>query len=355
MSILLSRPPRRWRSGISTKAFAWCSPSITKKRSRPLKKPYDWTATRVWRLPQLVPGAGHLVHMPAHIYMRLGQYQKASEHNAQAASLDHQYIESRHPSGDYPMHYYAHNLYFLWASLAMEGRSVDAIDTARNLVSLVSQKKDKIDPTRERFLTTLLLAWSRFSCWREILSEPRPYPDLQYATGIWHYARGLALAATEGMQEAEHEWQAVQEAVKSMPLDRTVGNNSARSVLQIAEQALGGALRAQQGRFDEAVALLKEAARLEDMLDYDEPPDWYHPVRETLGRVLLKADRRSEAEKAYREDLRNHPENGWSLYGLAQSVRAQGRATEAGPVEQRFCHAWARADVPWTRICRAEG
>ena len=300
------------------------------------------------RLPGLMPGAGHLVHMPAHIYLRLGRYHEAAERNVHAATVDHDYLAHRKLTGAYPKGYYPHNVHFLWSALTMEGRSKEAIQAAQDLSTLVSWEDARKEPFLEEFTPTLLFALARFGRWEELLTISQPPPELSYTTAVRHYARGLAFAATNRMDRAVQEHRKLAGLARTMPGDRVIGHNRVADLAKIAERVLAGEIAARQKRFEDALRDLKEATRLEDRLRYYEPPLWHYPVRHSLGAVLLAAGRAAEAEQAYREDLMQHPENGWALYGLEQSLRAQNKSEEAAVVEERFRKAWARADATLT-------
>lgn len=300
------------------------------------------------RLPDLMPGAGHLVHMPGHIYLRLGMYKEAAEQNVHATAIDHEYLAHRQLTGIYPMGYYPHNVHFLWSALTMEGRSQEAIKAARNLRELVPWEAAKQVPALEEFTPSLLFSLVRFGQWEEILSLPRPPAELSYTTAIWHYARGMAFAATKRFDEAQQEHKALLDLAGSLPEDRTLGVTPVVDLARIAERVLAGEIAARQGHDDEAVTILNGAAKLEDALRYYEPPLWHIPVRHSLGAVLLQAKRPAEAERVYRLDLTQHPHNGWALFGLKQSLEAQQKTKEAAAVEAAFRKAWERADIRLT-------
>lgn len=301
------------------------------------------------RLAKAMPGAGHIVHMPSHIYMRVGRYKDAVQSNAQAVKIDEDYLKKQSVQGVYPMMYYPHNIHFLWAALSMEGRSTEALQAARKVVTKVPAEMVHEMPPVEFASPTVLFALARFAKWQEILQEPAPPADLQYTTGIWHYVRGLAFVATGRLDEAESEHASVTAIAAAMPPERKLGDNTpAVGLLNIAEKTLAGEIAAKRGQADDAVRLLEEAVRIQDGLPYTEPPPWYYPVRQSLGAVLMTAGKASEAEAVYREDLKRNPENGWSLYGLAQSLRAQKKTQEAAAVAKRFQKAWTRADVKLT-------
>jgi tetratricopeptide (TPR) repeat protein len=295
------------------------------------------------RLPALMPGAGHLVHMPAHVYMRLGMYDRASTANEHAAHTDETYLEGRHPTGGYPF-YYAHNLHFLWAASAAEGRGAAALQAARGLAAKISPQVARQSPSAEFFVPTPLYALVQFGRWNDVLREPAPDPALRYATAMWRHARGLAFAATGRVDEAGAEADSVHAILLATPGDLMVGMHPARSLLGIADGVLSGRVQAARGDTAGAEALLRRAVELEDGLRYDEPPPWYSPVRLALGSLLLHGGRPAEAEAVFRRDLEIHPRSAWSLYGLAQALEAQGR--DAAPTRARYRAAWARADVP---------
>ena len=300
------------------------------------------------RIAELEPGAGHLVHMPSHIYMRLGRYADAAEANRRAIGVDLQYLARVKPEGIYPMMYYPHNIHFLWAAASMEGRSQEALQAARDVVKHLNPEMVEQMPMLEAYTPTLLFALVRFGKWQEVLQEPAPPAGQRYTTGIWHYARGLALAATGRAAQAGAEQARVSAIAKEIPADRIIGDNTpAATLLQLAAETLAGEIAARSGQPDRGIRHLEEAVRLQDGLPYTEPPPWYYPVRQSLGAVLLQAGRAAQAEAVYREDLRRNPHNGWSLYGLAASLRAQ-KGKDAGPVEQEYRQAWAHADVTLT-------
>jgi tetratricopeptide (TPR) repeat protein len=297
------------------------------------------------RLGGLMPGAGHLVHMPAHTFMRLGMYQEAEEANIHAVHADERFIQDRKPQGFYPMAYYPHNLHFLYWAAAMAGRSQVAIKTSRDLVKHVPDEMVKEVPPLELFKPIPYFALALFGKWDEILKEPAPAAEFTYSTGIWRYARGRAFAATGQLEKAKAELDAVNKLSLEVSSDLVVGLNFANYIVELGGKVLAGEIAAKEGRTDDAVQLLNQAIAIEDQLVYDEPRPWYQPVRQNLGAVLLAANRPAEAEKVYREDLKRNPDNGWSLYGSAQSLKAQGNQKQAKSEEKRFEKAWKRADV----------
>ncbi len=300
------------------------------------------------RLPGLMPAAGHLVHMPAHLYIRLGKYHEAAERNEHAAHVDQAYLATRTPNGDYADGYYSHNLHFLWASLMMEGRSVEATKVARELTKTITEEEARTDKWKELYLPVPLYSLIRFGRWDELLREPPPPKGLRLMDGMWRLGRGLALASTGRLPGAEGEHYALTNLTKQIRRDRSQEERIARALLKIAERMLAGEIASRRQRYDEAIRALKEAVKLEDSLPYAEPPHWPLPVRQYLGAVLLMAGRPADAEVEYRADLSRNPENGWALFGLAQSLRAERKDETAKTEEARFTQAWTHADVALT-------
>jgi tetratricopeptide (TPR) repeat protein len=298
------------------------------------------------RLSALIPGSGHLVHMPSHIYLRVGLYNDAAISNVEAVEADEGYIKAEAPQGLYRMMYYPHNVDFLWAVQQMQGRSAEAIKTAGKLAELTPPDVARQFPLLEAWTAMPLCALVRFGKWQEILNAPQPPKDLDYMTGMWHYARALAFAATEQVEDAKKEQAALETIVTGVDPEREMmGRNTASDLLGIAAQIVAGELAAQQDKTTEAVQHLKKAVAIQDQLQYSEPPPWYYPVRQSLGAVLLTAGKAAEAQAVYQEDLKQNPKNGWSLYGLAQSLHAQGATAKAKLVEEEFQKTWTRADV----------
>ena len=295
-------------------------------------------------LGKAMPGAGHLVHMPTHIYIRLGKWDIAADRNVHAVHADEQYISERQPSGVYPMAYYPHNYHMMWYALNMLGRSDDALKAARGVVKNVPVEVVRQAPPLEYFSPTVLYTLARFSRWEEILRQPGPAKDLRYTTGVWHYVRGLAYTGKNSLDSAAAERGKLLAIAKQIPTDAAANLNSVQSLLTIARDHLDGEMAAKKGRSAEATKHLRNAIIGEDELTYDEPPPWYLPIRQRLGMVLLEAGKPMDAEKVFREDLVRRPENGWSLRGLSQSLKAQNKVREAADVDARFRKAWQKAD-----------
>jgi tetratricopeptide (TPR) repeat protein len=295
------------------------------------------------RLLTLAPGAGHLVHMPAHIYLRLGLYREATLANELAAGADESYLAQCNAQGFYPATYYPHNVHFLWYTNAMEGRSRASIAAARK----IAEHGDHLPLSEaDRFAPIVTMALVRFGRWDEVLAEPLPKEGQPFAAAMSHYARGLALAAKGRVDEAERELSALERVAadeKTKALDTALLPGA--GLISIARHDLAGHLALARGDHEKALAELRKAVELEDALPYMEPPFSYMPLRHGLGAALLMAGKPREAEEVYREDLRRHPHNGWSLYGLAQSLRAQGKDDLADEVTRRLELAWVRADV----------
>jgi Flp pilus assembly protein TadD len=299
------------------------------------------------RLRGLAPGAGHLTHMPSHIYMQVGRYQEAFEVNTMAIQADEGYITQCRRQGIYPLNYYPHNIHFLaWAAI-MSGKSERALAASRKVASNVPEDMHGDDwALYQTFLSMPLYTMVRFGEWEKILAEPKPTENTRYWTGIWHYARGMAYVHTGRFDEAEVELNAIRAIAEDPTTPKVlIGFSNAATLLRLAGGVLAGELEAKRGNYRAAVHELDRAVRLQDSLPYTEPPDWYYPVRHTLGAVLLEAGRPDEAEVVYWQDLQRNRENGYSLLGLLQSLRAQGKTEEASVMEARFKAAWSGADV----------
>lgn len=300
-------------------------------------------------LRRVVPGAGHLVHMPSHIYIRVGRYHDGSLSNERAIEADNDYVTQCRAQGIYPVAYVPHNHHFLWATTTMEGRSADSIAAARHTAEHVDRDLMR-DPNLvmlQHFSAIPYYALVRFGKWEEILREPAPDADLLYPSAVWHYARGIAYVRQDKLPEAKRELKQLRAIADDPALQeiRIWGLNPTSSLAEIAASVLRAEVAVAQDDVATAVGQLRKAIAIEDGLIYGEPPDWFYPVRHNLGAILLEAGRPRAAEKVYREDLARFPDNGWSLFGLAQSLRAQGKDVEAAEVERRFEAAWQHADV----------
>jgi tetratricopeptide (TPR) repeat protein len=300
------------------------------------------------RLAGLAPDAGHLVHMPAHILMRTGDYRGAAVANERAAEVDRAYIARRGPHGVYPMMYYNHNLDFLAAARAMEGRYADAKKAADMLYASVSEvitQMPEMAPMVEPFLTRPAGILLRFDKWDELLALPQPPASRVVDTTFWHYGRAMAFAAKGDVAKARSEQQAFVDARKQVPNEAMFGLNGANGVLDVTAALIDA--RIARASADEAaeLAALRKAVTVSDALAYDEPPDFYYPVRESLGGALLRAKEWTEAERIFREDLSRNPDNPRSLFGLSEALRMQQKSSDAEIARKSFDKLWHEADV----------
>ena len=298
------------------------------------------------RLADLVPGAGHLVHMPSHIYWRLGRYHDASKANINAANVDEKYIAQCNAQGFYPALYYPHNIHFLWAASTMEGRSELSIESAIRVASNVNVEQVKQFPTIEFFRTIPLLSYVRFGKWDEILAAPEPDAEFKFSQGIRHYVRGIAFANTGELEAAKAE------QLQLVPLKETVSvqfldkrNFPASRLLDIASELLLGEIQFAVKNYAAAAQHYEEAVNLQDTLPYTEPPFWYYPTRQSLGHALLMDGKSQAAEAVYRQDLKDYPRNGWSMFGLVQALEAQQKTDEAAQVRGQFEEVWQMSDI----------
>jgi len=297
-------------------------------------------------LYKLVPGSGHLVHMPAHIFWRVGRYNDAAEANVQAAKVDEDYIAACNAQGFYPAMYYPHNIHFLWAASSMQGQGKVAIEAARKVAANVRLEQIDQFPTVEFFHTIPLLSLVQFGHWDEILTEPQPRADLAFSNAIWRYARGIALANKGDIKGAKSEQAALvplKANEKVMKLDGS--DYPASQLLAIADNLLLGEIALASGDSTAAVAKFTAAVASQDALPYTEPPFWYYPTRQSLGAALLKAGKAAEAEAVYRKDLEVYPHNGWSTFGLIQALDAQKKTADADMQREHFKAMWQFADI----------
>lgn len=301
------------------------------------------------KLRKAVPGAGHLVHMPSHTYIRVGMYHEGTLANQRAVESDNDYVTQCRQQGIYPLGYVPHNHHFLWATATLEGREALSMEAARSTAEHVNMEMMR-EPgfgTLQHFRVIPLYSSVRFGRWDEILAYPEPAEDLIYPRGVWHYARGLAFTAKGEAGRAENEL----DRLKAIAADESLKEitiwdiNSTKELMDIATRVLQAEIAAQKQEYDEAVSLLREAVVIEGQLAYNEPPDWFFPVRQNLGAILLDSNRAEEAEEVYRQDLLEFPNNGWSLFGLYQSLRAQDKMEEAQKVKAQFDEAWKHADI----------
>ncbi len=294
------------------------------------------------RLASLAPGAGHIVHMPAHVYIRTGDYAAAVKTNQEAAAVDRAYIERSGAQGIYPMMYYSHNLHFIAMCSAMVGDYAESHKAAEMLALHVGPSVKDMPPL-EGFMTIPMAVDVRFHKWDAILATKAPNPEMKATTGFWHFARGMALAGKGKIGEAEAEYKIVAEAEKATSPDAIFQmpiNNKTKDILKIAENVLGAQVALAKKDNAAAVGMLREAVAVQDTLKYDEPQDWFFPVRESLGGVLLMSGDAKAAEQVFRDDLAKNLRNPRSLFGLHQALKAQDRNSDAWFVEQEFRKAW---------------
>ena len=298
------------------------------------------------RLLPLMPGAGHIVHMPAHIYMRVGRHADVVRSNQMAVKADEDYIAQCRAQGMYPLAYYPHNIHFIWMGATASGQRQLALDAARQVAAAIPREALGTVPILQGFLVVPYWAMVRFAQWEDILKDKGPRHDTPFTRGAWRYARAMAFIGTDRLAEAEQELGELKKVVADPSLKEqvTFSNNSGHAILRIAPEVVAGEIAAKRKDWDRAALHLDRAIRYEDALIYQEPPDWHAPVRQNLGAVLLDAGRPDEAEAVYWEDLKKNPGNGWSLFGLARALEAQGKSDDAARVRTRFDEAWKQAD-----------
>lgn len=315
-------------------------------------------ATEASRTPELalesannlrlaVPGAGHLVHMPSHTYIRVGEYHEGTLANQRAIKTDDDYVVQCNAQGVYPLVYVPHNQHFLWATATLEGRKSLSIEAAHQTADLVHEESIHMTgiPLLQHFKVIPLFAYVRFGMWDEIMAHPEPGDGLLYSEGIRHYARGKAYSARSDYHMAEHELGQIITIAENEALEVDPDH---RNLLRVARYILEGEIAAGHKDYDTAISKFEAALVIEGEIPYDEPPKWFYPVRQKLGAVLLDAGMAEQAETVYREDLDEFPKNGWSLFGLWQSLEAQGKTAEARKVKAQFDEAWKHADIKLT-------
>lgn len=295
------------------------------------------------RLHMLLPTSGHILHMPSHIYMLVGEYHKAALANEAAVKVDREYIRQFGSSG-YPMHYMSHNLYFLSRAYSMEGYFTGARNAAKELNDFYARSfKDM--PELEYYIPTEMFVLVRFRKWHDLLLlPPPPAAEMQVSNTLWHFGRGMAFANLGQKESSKKELAALTEARSKIPAAATYGYNKADTVLQLAELTLKSQISESAGNTSSAIAYMQEAIALQDNMHYNEPPDWSFSTRERLGGLLLKEQAYAAAEEVFRQDLQHHPRNGRALYGLWQSLKHQLKASDSYFVEQEFITAWQHSD-----------
>jgi tetratricopeptide (TPR) repeat protein len=308
----------------------------------------EWALASAQRLETLAPAAGHLVHMPAHTYMRVGDYAAAAHSNAAAADADRVYLRESGTTGSmYDMMYYCHNLHFLAASYSMEGNFGHAKQAADELAAHVAPMLHDM-PVAEVYAPTPIFVLVRFHRWNEVLKLPPPNPSLAMTTAFWHFARGSAFAAKGQIDMAEAERKILATVQKETPtnLEFSFFANKARDFLELAEMVLDARIAAAKDDHEQAIKHWEQAVEIEDRLNYGEPPEWFYPVRESLGAALLQYGQADRAEAVFRFDLEQYPRNPRSLFGLLKALEAQNKTANVEEVQREFEAAWKDADVP---------
>jgi tetratricopeptide (TPR) repeat protein len=301
------------------------------------------------RLAALAPASGHLVHMPAHIFIRTGDHESSAKTNLAAARADETYFQIAHPQGIYPMMYYTHNLHFIAVEDAFMGRYRESLAAAKRVQNNVAPHVKEMGML-DAFNSLPMQIMVRFHRWAEILTLPQPEAALPMSTGTWHFARAMAYVNTDKVDEASTELGALEKIAPEMANISTnpQGPHDAEVVPLIMTRLIEARIANSRHEGDTAIRHLREAVFLEDSLDYNEPPDWLYQMREPLGGALLQAGKPAEAENVFREDLRKNARNPRSLFGLAESLKRQGKSSEALAAQQQFKMAWKNADTKLT-------
>jgi tetratricopeptide (TPR) repeat protein len=301
------------------------------------------------KLPELVPGSGHLVHMPTHTYIRTGRYHDVVLLNLKAGDADKSYVDQCHAQGLYPIGYIPHNHHMAWAGASMMGWSAASADAAQRTYATTIHDLMRAPGlgALQQYAYIQLYDHVRFGKWDKILESSQPPADLLYPNGVWHYARGRAFTAKGMLKDAQRELDDLGVIAAKDTLEKVtiMDINTTKQLLGIAVKVLAGELAAKNGNVDAAAKELNEALKLEGTLKYNEPVDWLYPVRHSLGAVLLEGGRAADAEKVFLDDLKENPENGWALIGLTKSYEAQFKAQEAAAAKARFEKAWKLADI----------
>ena len=298
------------------------------------------------RLGKLVPGAGHLVHMPSHIYWRVGRYKDASQANIEAAKVDENYIAQCNAQGFYPALYYPHNIHFLWAASTMEGKSELSIESALKVSNYVSEEQIRSVPFLEFFHTPPLLSYVRFGKWQEILDYEEPIKDFKYSRSIFHYAKSVAYAATGDIEKAKKHQKLITSFLDSSEVREMVkAGHPTKQLIEIANNLAIGSISMYQKDYLSAINNFEKAVLLQDNLPYTEPPFWYYPTRQTLGHVLLQSEKPYEAIKTFKEDLEDYPKNGWSYYGLYKAYEEIGDSLNSEKSLNMFESLWEESDI----------
>ena len=299
------------------------------------------------RLGSLMPGAGHLVHMPFHVYYRVGRYQDAVQANGRAVAADEAYLAAARPDGIYPLAYYPHNIHSLMTSAQMAGDGESAIAAAERLAQVVSPEAGRSIAWVQPILVAPYFAHAQFSAPARVLALADPGDELPFVKAMWHYARGVAHGWRGEAGAAQAELDAMRRLAQSADFSDLVnGGVPAPGVIELAQQVVLGRIAQAAGDWPRAIAAFERAVALEDALAYSEPPYWYYPVRQSLGAVLLAAGRADEAETAFRQSLLRAPNNGWALHGLAATYERLGKPRAAATARRQFAQAWLGREAP---------
>lgn len=307
----------------------------------------EWALMSAERLKTLLPSSGHILHMPSHIYLLLGDYRKAVLANQQAIAADKAYIYRYGLDGIYPVHYLSHNLYFLSRAYAMEGNYLGAKQAAIDLKNFYSPHFKHM-PELEYYEPTPLFIFLRFNKYKEILNLPKPRKEMQLTESLWHFGRAVAFSGLGQKEDALKEKDLFLETASEAPENAMYGLNKFKTIIAIAENYLDAKLSLADGDRKKAIDFLTKAVGIQDTLRYNEPPDWFFPLRESLGGLLLQEEQFAEAERVFREDLSHHPKNGRSLFGLREALRGQSKFDDLYWVEQEFAKAWRYSDTKLT-------
>ena len=298
------------------------------------------------RLADLVPGAGHLVHMPSHIYWRVGRYEDASLANIAAAKVDEEYIAQCNAQGFYPALYYPHNIHFLWAASTMEGMSDLSIESAIKVSNYVSPEQIRNIPFLEFFHTIPLLSYVRFAKWDKVFSYERPDDDFKFSNSIFNYALSVAHAANGNILEANRFQSMILNDIESEEVNAMVmAGHPTKSLMKIASLLASGSIDMYSSKYSEAITSFEEAVTIQDTLPYTEPPFWYYPTRQTLGHALLMNNSFEEAALVFEKDLKDYPRNGWSYFGLHLAQNKLNNKEKSIEALNKFKEIWGRADI----------
>ena len=311
-----------------------------------LPKP-DLAVPSAEKLGSLMPAAGHIVHMPSHIYIRVGRYKDAVTANQKAILADEDYISQCFSQGMYPLGYYPHNIHFLWSASSLLGASDIAIDAAKKTAEKVPVGEMKELHFLQNFASTPLLAYTRFGKWNDILTYPKPNDEIKHLKLIWHYARGIAFVRKNNVKEAQEELDAISDLKKDPEMETIIatGFDSGTTIAALAYEVVAGEIASAKNDLEKAIEHFEKAVVLEDALIYNEPSAWHIPTRQNLGAVLLKAKKHEAAETIFKEDLEVLRQNGWSLMGLYKSLKLQGKQKEAEAILNEFKEAWKESDI----------